>query len=172
MTRRNRSARVQQHIAVKLSDLLAYAERRVTFPADAADALGDALEIIWRKASRVPAEATPARMYMFGVMRNVLSNANRAAKHRSRATVLLAQELEQSTAPDPMGDSDLSFDIARAIASLPDAQAELVRLVHWDGFTIAEAAQLMHINASTARGRYASARRSLRAILDVSAVSG
>jgi len=35
-------------------------------------------------------------------------------------------------------------------------------LVHWDGFNIREAAELLAINPSTARSRYAAAREALQ----------
>jgi RNA polymerase sigma-70 factor, ECF subfamily len=38
-------------------------------------------------------------------------------------------------------------------------------LIHWDGFTIVEAAELLGLNASTARSRYAAARQILREAL-------
>ena len=38
-------------------------------------------------------------------------------------------------------------------------------LIHWDGLTIIEAAELLGLNASTARSRYAAARASLREAL-------
>lgn len=38
-------------------------------------------------------------------------------------------------------------------------------LIHWDGLTIVEAAELLRLNASTARGRYAGARTALREAL-------
>jgi len=47
-SRTARRQRLQELVSSNLADLLAYAERRVELPADAADALGDALEIIWR----------------------------------------------------------------------------------------------------------------------------
>lgn len=168
MTRRraDREARTQRYLAENLSDLFAFAERRSTNPTDAADALGDTLEIIWRKASHIPAEPTPARMYMFGVMRNVLANSSRATRNRSTPATRLALELEQCHSPDHAQASNLSLDISRALSTLPAAQAELIRLIHWDGFTIAESAELMKINPSTARGRYAAARQSLRIILE------
>ncbi|WP_415127831.1 sigma factor-like helix-turn-helix DNA-binding protein [Microbacterium sp.] len=46
--------------------------------------------------------------------------------------------------------------------------AELVTLVHWDGFTIAEAGLLQGVPASTARGRYQRARARLLALLSPS----
>ena len=38
-------------------------------------------------------------------------------------------------------------------------------LVHWDGFTLADAAGLLGLNASTARSRYAAARQTLKEAL-------
>ena len=35
-------------------------------------------------------------------------------------------------------------------------------LIHWDGFTIVEAAEILQDQPSTARGRYAAARTALR----------
>ncbi len=35
-------------------------------------------------------------------------------------------------------------------------------LIHWDGFTIVEAAEILGLNPSTARSRYAAARELLR----------
>lgn len=173
MSRRSeREVRLQQQISVNLSDLLAYAERRAGSTADASDALGDALEIIWRRASRVPVDATAARMYMFVVMRKALANVSRKTRNGGVAARRVAQELtfQAAAAPDPAQRSGLSLDVSRALDELPEAQVELVRLVHWEGFTIVEAAAIMEINASTARGRYAAARASLRVALEAQAV--
>lgn len=163
-----KSQLLQEQVSANLSDLLAYAERRVVNVADAADALGDALEIIWKRASKVPSDAIAARMYMFVVMRNVLLNQNRALKNRSAATQRLALMLSQQGQLSKTSAlrSDLVIDVARAIDLLPEGQAELIRLLHWDGFSIADAAKIMGINASTARGRYATARSVLRAALE------
>lgn len=60
---------------------------------------------------------------------------------------------------------NLAADVRAAIAALPDDLAELVRLVHWEGFSITEAAQICGVPASTARTRYQRARRALAARL-------
>ena len=52
-----------------------------------------------------------------------------------------------------------------AIGRLSSAQAELVRLIHWDGFAIVEAAQILSIRPSTARTRYQRARADLKTAL-------
>lgn len=54
-----------------------------------------------------------------------------------------------------------------AVDRLEPDQAELVRLLHWDGLTLAEAARPLGVPASTASSRYQRARRELRAALDL-----
>ncbi|SIN85366.1 RNA polymerase sigma factor [Agromyces cerinus] len=152
---------LERIIAQNLSDLLVFAERRVPHRPDAADALGDALEIVWRRSARVPSDPTAARMYLFVVLRNVIANATRSRRRRSAALERLRTELSVQRTPDP----DVRLDVAAAIARLPPPQAELVRLIHWDGFSIAEAATMLSINASTARGKYARARETLKQAL-------
>ena len=51
------------------------------------------------------------------------------------------------------------------LAALPEPLRELVTLVHWDGFSVAEASRLTGAAASTGRTRYAKARALLRAYL-------
>lgn len=59
-----------------------------------------------------------------------------------------------------------------AIDRLEPDLAELVRLVHWERLTIADAAEVLGIPASTARGRYAKAKEELRAALGVGVGTG
>jgi RNA polymerase sigma-70 factor (ECF subfamily) len=162
--REGREDALERIIAQNLSDLLAFAERRVADKPDAADALGDALEIVWRRSTRVPSDPTEARMYLFVVLRKVIANANRSRRRRSAALERLKGELAVRRTSDP----DVGLDVAAAISQLASPQAELVRLIHWDGFSIAEAATILGINASTARGRYAKARETLKLILTAS----
>ncbi|WP_460795718.1 RNA polymerase sigma factor [Microbacterium sp. GXF0217] len=54
-----------------------------------------------------------------------------------------------------------------AIGRLEPDLAELVRLVHWDRLSLTDAAELLGIPASTARGRYQRAKEQLRAALSV-----
>ena len=50
---------------------------------------------------------------------------------------------------------------------LPVDQREVVQLVHWEGFSLVEAARITGTSASTARSRYASAKCRLRTALTV-----
>ena len=144
-------------------DVLAYFERRVRDREDAADLLGETLLVAWRRAEVVPRDEVQARMWLFGVARGVLSNHARGVRRRLRLADALRDRLALVVREDREDSRDAVVD---AVEALPRDLAELVRLVHWDGFTLAEAAELMGIRPSTARGRYARARelllRSLR----------
>lgn len=52
-----------------------------------------------------------------------------------------------------------------AVARLAPEHRELVELVHWEGFSIADAGAVLGLNASTARSQYSAARQKLRLAL-------
>lgn len=54
-----------------------------------------------------------------------------------------------------------------AIDNLHADLAEIVRLIHWDGLTVTEAAEVIGVASSTARARYQRARAELRETLTV-----
>lgn len=151
-------------IRANASDLLAYLERRVDPRADAADVLSDAFIVAWKKSGTAPVGETDGRMWLFTIARNTLLNARRSSKRRLGATERLRQELQQpSVAPD---DLDV-LAVREAVMRLPDDLRELVTLVHWEGFSLAEAAQITGVSASTARSRHAAAKARLRIVLAV-----
>ncbi len=76
--------------------------------------------------------------------------------------------LDRSTTAPP---SDEGIEVRDAIARLDPDLAELVRLVHWERMSLAQAAELLGIPDSTARTRYARAKDELRAMLGVSAAT-
>jgi RNA polymerase sigma factor (sigma-70 family) len=61
--------------------------------------------------------------------------------------------------------SDENLDVRAALDKLDADLSELVRLLHWDGFTISEAARILDVPASTARSRYQKAKRELSRLL-------
>lgn len=141
--------------------LLRYFERRVHVPADAADLLSDTMLQAWRRADTCPGDVRRQRMWLFTIAANVLSNHHRGAKRRLRLAHRLREHFMTEAAPDH-ADSSAVRD---AVLRLGRSHRELVMLIHWDGLTVLEAADLLGLNASTARSRYASARSSLREAL-------
>lgn len=162
-------------------DLLNYFARRVRPVDDAADLLNETLIVTWRRLRSVPDDAEQARMWLFRTAANVLRNHLRGQRRRDamadrlRTMIAIAVDegFDNTRASRPRAasttrsaDLDERLDVRAAVAALVPEQRELVILVHWDGFTIAEAATIAGVRETTARGRYQRARLLLRAALD------
>lgn len=150
------------------ADLLAFLSRRAGVD-DAADLLGETMVIAWRRASDLPDEPERARMWLFGIARGTLANHARGQRRRWALADRLRSQIRGShSAPA----ADEGVEVRDAIARLDPDLGEIVRLVHWDGLRLTQAAELLGIPASTARGRYARARELLRAELVVGVAPG
>lgn len=158
--RRNRDSLFDRIISDNERDLLAYLQRRTTNGADAADAFGEMLLIAWKQRTKLPSDPVAARMWLFVVARNVLQNHRRSAIRASEGLRRLAETM-RTLVPQP-DDADDVIMLRAAVEQLPAADAELVKLVYWDGFTSAEAATILDLNPSTCRSRLARALRELR----------
>jgi RNA polymerase sigma-70 factor (ECF subfamily) len=147
------------------ADILAYLSRRVG-PDDAPDLLGETMVVAWRRVRRLPSDPERARMWLFGVARGTLLNHARGERRRwALADRIRGQGASAASAPP----ADAGAEVRDAIARLDPDLAEIVRLVHWDGFRLTDAAELLGVPASTARGRYQRAKADLRAALSVEA---
>jgi RNA polymerase sigma-70 factor (ECF subfamily) len=139
-------------------DLLAYFERRVDPRDAAADLLSEAMVQAWRRSDSAPVDVERCRMWLFVIARNILSNHARTTRRRHALADRLRQHLSEHTPPT---DPAEALAVREAVRRLPSGQRELVMLIHWDGFSIKEAGELLEIGASTARSRYAAARSRL-----------
>ncbi len=147
--------------------LLAYLQRRVGFD-DAPDLLGETMVVAWRRVADLPDDPERARMWLFGIARGTLLNHARGERRRWA----LADRIRGHATTDASSPAaDDGAEVRDAIARLDPDLGELVRLVHWDRFSLVEAAELLGIPASTARGRYARAKDELRAALGVQVAS-
>jgi RNA polymerase sigma-70 factor (ECF subfamily) len=140
-----------------MPDLLAYFVRRLDDREDAADALADTLVVLWRHDQRLPSDEESRRRYAFGVARRVLSTARRGRMRRHALADRLRDELHASASSEPM---DPELDAA--LAGLKETDRELVLLVAWDGFGVAQAGELLGLKPEAARQRYSRARARLR----------
>lgn len=138
-------------------DILKYLLRRLSAD-DAADAFGDVMVAAWKRADSLPDDAEEARMWMFGIARNTLMHAKRGNTRRSRLADRLREETSLRIAPP----ADEGIEVRNAIEQLEDDLSELVRLVHWEGFSLTQAATLLQLPASTVRSRYQRAKQELR----------
>lgn len=157
------SARLSAAVEANASDLLSYLSRRIG-PDDAPDLLGETMVVAWRRVRELPVDAERARMWLFGIARGTLLNHARGQRRRWA----LADRIRVDVSDDLNGPpADAGAEVRDAIGRLDPDLAELVRLVHWDGFTLAEAGELLGIPASTVRGRYQRAKEQLRAALSI-----
>lgn len=154
-------ARLIAAFEASASDVLAYLERHAGKD-DAPDLLGEAMVVAWRRVRELPSEPERARMWLFGIARGTLLNHARGERRRwALADRIRLHERDTSVAPP----ADEGAEVRDAIARLDPDLAELVRLVHWERLSLVEAAELLGIPASTARGRYQRAKEELRAAL-------
>jgi RNA polymerase sigma-70 factor (ECF subfamily) len=152
----DRLERLRELLAV---DLLNYFVRRVAVREDAADLLAETFLVAWQHVRRLPSEDEAARMWMFVTARNVHRNYERGARRRDQLAESLRNNISSAVLPDIASGDQL--DIRAAVRALPEDQRELVMLIHWEGFTLPEAAGITGSRESTARGRYQRARIAL-----------
>jgi RNA polymerase sigma factor (sigma-70 family) len=161
----NRDARTNRTVATletTARDLLRYFERRVGLD-DAPDALSETMTTAWRRESSMPASDDEARLWLFGIARNVVLNVSRGHRRQNLLAERLRETVDRHDAV--ASPSDENLDVRAALDKLDADLSELVRLLHWDGFTISEAARILDVPASTARSRYQKAKRELSRLL-------
>lgn len=148
--------------------LLDYFARRVDHLEDAADLLSNTLMIVWRRSRQLPADPTRARMWLYGVARNVLATYRRGAARRNALAARLRDDLAQraTSVTDDADRNALRNAVRTAIGQLNRTDREIVGLVYWEGFSLEEVAKITSMRPATVRSRHARARAKLRDLLD------
>lgn len=150
----------EQLFATTYDDLLRYAARRVGLAA-ASDVVAESFLTAWRR--RDDYDRAAARLWLFGVARRVVANADRSALRAQRLSTRVIKSVTDE--PDPAEAVVAHLRVAELIAQLPEAEAEALRLVAWDGFDPAEAAVVAGCSRATFRVRLFRARRHAAAML-------
>jgi RNA polymerase sigma-70 factor (ECF subfamily) len=116
------------------TDLLAYILRRSQSADDAADVLAETYLVTWQKLDAIPT-GERARLWLFGVARNLLLKG--ASRRRSRHALVerLACELRSTYPPHTPVEDERSAALRAALAALPERQREIVMLTAWEGLT-------------------------------------
>jgi RNA polymerase sigma-70 factor, ECF subfamily len=141
---------------------------RRTDAATAEDVLAETLLVCWRRVVDLPEDPLP---WAYGVARNCLHNAERAARRRDRLAARIATvDPPAAVAPEPDEPDD---DLAAALAGLRPDDAELLRLWAWEQLAPAEIATVLGITANAASIRLHRAREKLKGQLrKIEAASG
>lgn len=131
---------------------------RRTDAATAGDVLGDTLLVCWRRIDDVPDDALP---WAYGVARNCLANAERGARRQARvaARIAVVDPPAVAAGPEPTAATEA---VGEALATLPERDAELLRLWAWEQLSAAEIAVVLDISANAAGLRLHRAREKLR----------
>lgn len=148
--------------------LWAVALRTTSDPEEAADGLQDAMISAFRSAGSYRGEAAVTTW-----LHRVVVNAclDRLRRRKTRRTVPLpgsdSDESHDTLADshDAIGELELSMELSRALASLPDSQRLPIVLVDVEGYRVDEAAELLGIPPGTVKSRCSRGRAKLAAQL-------
>jgi RNA polymerase sigma-70 factor (ECF subfamily) len=141
-------------------DVHRYALRR-TDPAQADEVAGETFTICWAKLAAVPDPALP---WLYAVARKCLANRRRAAARRAR-TVARLRAQPAAAGGDPAERLAESDAILRGFVALGERDREALRLVAWEGLSLAEAARAAGTSRAAFAMRLSRARRRLAAQL-------
>ena len=125
----------------------AYVRRRAP-DAVVDDVVADTFVVCLRRIDEVPAEPLP---WLYAVARKTLAN-----ERRKRARVAQGPEVP-TCEPVPVGDGAL----AAAFNALNERDREVLRLVAWEGLSLADAATVLGCSAVACRVRYHRAKTRL-----------
>ncbi len=145
--------------------ILRYAQRRLGGQDGAWDVVTDTFTAAWRHWERRPA---PQEMlpWLYAIAGNSVRDQQRSAQRRRRLIARLSALPTPRPAADPAESVVLTQSITDALARLPEADQEILRLIAWEGQTDARVLGLvLGLSAGTARSRVHRARRRLRAAL-------
>ena len=142
--------------------VLAYAVRRTSDPADAADVVADTFLVAWRRVSEIPA-GDDARLWLYGVARRTLANRRRGERRRERLAARLRQDLPAAVAA--VAPPTSGGPVIAALEALSDEDREVLLLKAWEELEPAEIASVLGISRVAARSRLHRARSRLQAEL-------
>ncbi len=144
--------------------LWAVALRTSGDPEEAADALQDALLSAYRNAASFRGEAA-VTTWLHRVVVNACLDRHR--RRKVRATVPLPDDADGGDRRglvdpnDPLADRELALEVQQALRDLPPDQCAAVVLVDLEGFSVAEAAEVLGCPEGTVKSRCSRGRARL-----------
>jgi len=146
------------------ADLLTYLLRRAPTVEDAADLLSETYLIAWRRLEVVP-HGEEARLWLYGVARNLLlKNAGRS-RSRAQLTHRLANELRSAHWASPTASEEQAAKLRYALSRLREKDRELLMLAAWEDLTPTQIATVLGTSANVVRVRLHRIRARVRASL-------
>jgi RNA polymerase sigma-70 factor (ECF subfamily) len=135
-----------------------YALSRLGDAGRAEDATSEVFEQAWRHAATFEDRGLPVRAWLFGIARNVVGSHRRSWFRRAPQLAIEAFD----GAGDDAALSPERLDLARAVAALEPAHAEVISLRFVHGLSLQEAADVIGATVDAVKGRQARALAALR----------
>lgn len=129
-------------------DLRAYCRRRLGRE-DAEDALAEVFAVAWRRFDKIP-EGQEARLWLYGVARNVVRNATRTTRRTMRLSSRLtaSSEAPRSGPAESLVTRSEHEDVKAALTTLKPSDQELLRLHAWEELSRNEIARVLGISVA------------------------
>jgi len=160
----DQEARFRSLYEPQYPDLLAYFLRRLKHE-DAVEAAADVFLAAWRRIDHAP-DGQEARLWLFGIARNVLRNRQRTNRRVRRLLVRMA------TVPvNPPQNPEVlvvkraqNCEVVAALDRLRSIDREVIQLRLWEEASYDDIAVLLGCSRHAAEQRYAKALRRLRSV--------
>lgn len=144
--------------AADYGHVVKYGRRRLADPDAAAELAQEVFVIAWRRRRDVPNRSLP---WLYGVARRLLANEWRTRRAAPDVVPMTDTDLLQQPGSSGADATVGVADLRAALATLPDLDQEILRLIGWEELTVAEAAQVLGCTRTTAAVRLHRARRRL-----------
>ena len=161
----DRRARFERVAGEVYEPLQRYLRRRATAD-DAADVLADTLLVVWRRLDAVPDEPLP---WCYGAARRCLANHRRGDGRRLRLVERAGASLDRHAGErlDPQAAIDASDpDLIEALATLSDAEVEIVHLWAWEQLEPRQIAEALETTPNAVSVALTRAKRKLAERID------
>jgi RNA polymerase sigma-70 factor, ECF subfamily len=149
--------------------LFVYALRRLGDRGTAEEVVQDTLVQAWRAADRYdPARGSHAA-WLFTIARNLVIDRHRRAAARPRPAAYASGD------PEPLTDGEVdraieAWQLADGLARLSAEHREAIVLIHYQGYSVADAAARLGVPPGTVKSRVYYGLRALRLQLEESGV--
>ena len=126
------------------------------------DAVAEVFVVAWRKIDEAPA-GDEARLWLYGIARNVVRNARRSQVRWHRLNVRLGS---LGSYPEPGPEPQVvqraqDRELLTAVTRLPSMEQELIRLHTWEGLAASEIAAVTGLSVRAVETRLSRIRKKL-----------
>jgi RNA polymerase sigma-70 factor (ECF subfamily) len=155
----SREVRFEALYRATAKDLLAFLTRRASDAEGATEILAEVYIIAWRRLDKVP-PGDGARLWLFGVARNLLIKSNK--RHHSHQALVHDLTIELTRLPvyqSETTDDGLNDMMRASLQNLPAKQREVLLLTAWEELKPREIAKVTGSTANVVRVRLHHARQ-------------